>query len=201
MFSNWRKGKDGLNVWCKICASEYNKFYRKKNREKIRVKKKEYERKHPINRIRLRESDRKNLSITMFLSVELYEAAKSEKQKKQQSEYREKNKEKRREYTAKWRKENKHILREYKQNRRARKKANGGKLSSGLIGKLFKLQKGKCACCGNPLGNNFHVDHIMPLFLGGKNEDNNIQLLTPRCNSVKRAKHPIDFMRSKGFLL
>ena len=86
--------------------------------------------------------------------------------------------------------------------RRARKSASGGKLSIGLAEKLFKLQKGKCACgCKQPLGNDFHLDHIMPLALGGSNTDDNIQLLRARCNVSKGAKHPVEFMQKKGFLL
>jgi len=41
----------------------------------------------------------------------------------------------------------------------------------------------------------------MPLALGGKNEDWNIQLLRAECNSRKGAKHPIVYMQEKGFLL
>lgn len=100
-----------------------------------------------------------------------------------------------------WHKNNPDAKRIYSQNRRALKKDNGGKLSKGLAEKLFKLQKGKCACCGKHLGDDYHLDHIMPLYLGGANEDWNIQLLLSKCNHKKRSKHPIDFMQSKGFLL
>ncbi len=95
---------------------------------------------------------------------------------------------------------------EYKavnQNNRTKKKerlAGNGRLSQGLAAKLFALQKGKCACCRLPLGDNYHLDHIMPLALGGANEDWNIQLLRQRCNNQKHAKHPIDFMQSRGLL-
>lgn len=87
------------------------------------------------------------------------------------------------------------------QNRRARKREAGGKLSPGLAEKLFKLQRGKCACCGEPLGADYHLDHIMPLALGGTNTDDNIQLLRQLCNNQKHAKHPVDFMQQRGFLL
>lgn len=87
------------------------------------------------------------------------------------------------------------------QNRRARQMGNGGKLSKGLAEKLFNLQKGKCPCCKQPLGDNYHLDHIVPLALGGSNTDDNIQLLRQQCNNQKHAKHPIDFMQQRGFLL
>lgn len=100
-----------------------------------------------------------------------------------------------------WRKNNREKLQVYKQNRRAREKSNGGKLSRDIVQKLFILQRGKCACCGASLGNNFHLDHIVPLSLGGSNCDANMQLLTQKCNLRKGAKDPIEFMRRKGLLL
>lgn len=103
---------------------------------------------------------------------------------------------------TRWQSINTDALRLINQNRRARIAGNGGKLSKGLAGKLFELQKGKCACgCRQDLGNDYHLDHIMPIFLGGVNEDSNIQLLTAKCNKQKHSKHPIDFMQSRGFLL
>ena len=102
---------------------------------------------------------------------------------------------------ASWRAANPEKCRIYNQNRKARKRANGGKLSSDLSAKLFKLQRGKCTCCGQPLGDDFHLDHVIPLALGGANEDSNIQLLRAECNLKKSSKHPVDFMQSRGFLL
>jgi hypothetical protein len=104
-------------------------------------------------------------------------------------------------YKAAWRKANPEAVRVFGQNRKATKRKNGGVLSTGLSSKLFKLQRGKCACCGLPLGKNYHLDHIMPLALGGLHVDTNMQLLRQRCNNQKSAKHPVDFMQSRGFLL
>lgn len=102
---------------------------------------------------------------------------------------------------AAWVKANPEKVRVIQHNRRARKRAVGGKLSSSLPVRLFALQHGKRACCGQPLGDNFHLDHIMPLALGGTNTDDNIQLLRQRCNNQKHTKHPVGFMQSRGFLL
>ena len=102
---------------------------------------------------------------------------------------------------AAWRAANPEATRIYSQNRRARQRENGGILSKRLADKLFNLQKGKCACCKQPLGKNFHLDHIMPIALGGLNIDSNIQLLRQLCNQQKHAKHPVDYMQSKGYLL
>lgn len=87
------------------------------------------------------------------------------------------------------------------QNRRARKRQAGGKLSPDIEAKLLKLQKGKCACCRQKLGDDYHLDHILPLALGGTNTNENMQLLRAGCNQQKYAKHPVEFMQQRGFLL
>lgn len=112
------------------------------------------------------------------------------------------NPEKVRAAVAKWKEANPEKCRIYRQNRRARKRMDGGKISPDLAARLYKLQRGKCACgCKQSLGNDYHLDHIMPIALGGSNTDDNIQLLRQQCNNQKSAKHPIDFMQSRGFLL
>ena len=83
-----------------------------------------------------------------------------------------------------------------------RTEPSGGRLSKGLAAKLFAMQRGRCACgCKQPLGDDYHLDHRMPLVLGGANTDDNMQLLRKICNLQKHAKHPIDFMRQRGFLI
>lgn len=104
-------------------------------------------------------------------------------------------------YNAAWSAANLEATRISKQNRKARKQENGGVLSKGLSAKLFALQKGKCPCCAQPLGDDYHLDHKMPLILGGSNTDDNVQLLRKRCNLQKHAAHPVDFMQKRGFLL
>jgi 5-methylcytosine-specific restriction endonuclease McrA len=99
-----------------------------------------------------------------------------------------------------WNNANPEALRIYGHNKRAGQRENGGKLSKGLPEKLLTLQRGKCACCKIKL-DKYHLDHMMPLALGGANSDENIQLLCPPCNMQKHTKHPIDFMQQRGFLI
>ena len=104
--------------------------------------------------------------------------------------------------SAAWSAANPEAKRTHNQNRRARKLAAGGQLPQGLAEKLLKLQRGTCACgCKQLLGDDYHLDHIMPLALGGSNTDDNIQLLRSRCNQQKNASHPVDFMQRRGWLL
>ena len=150
------------------------------------------------------------------ISFAKWRAANSEKMKIYQDKYRAKNSEKVKAATrawqilnperikanvTKWNIANPEACRIRQHNRRARERVNGGRLSKDLSKKLYKRQKGKCVCCRKLLGNNFHLDHIMPIKLGGKNEDWNIQLLGEECNLKKNAKHPITYMQERGFLL
>lgn len=132
----------------------------------------------------------------------LYRAENPEKIKCRHAKWRAENPSKHRSNGARWEAMNPEKCRIKCHNRRARLRDVGGVLSKDIASKLIVLQKGKCACgCKQPLGDNYHLDHIMPIALGGSNTDDNIQLLRQRCNNQKHAKHPIDFMQSKGFLL
>lgn len=111
------------------------------------------------------------------------------------------NPEKSRAYNAAYRAAHPERHRIYDQNKRVTRGKSPGKLSHGLAQKLYRLQRGKCPCCGKPLGDDYHLDHKMPLALGGSNTDDNMQLLRAVCNMQKHAKHPVDFMQSRGFLL
>lgn len=105
-----------------------------------------------------------------------------------------------REKNAAWAAENRNLRIIYQQNRRALQRKNGGKLSKDLVSKLFDLQRGKCACCSKALGDDYHLDHRVPIARGGRHEDSNMQLLTSNCNLRKQAKDPIQFMQERGFL-
>ena len=57
--------------------------------------------------------------------------------------------------------------------------------------KLYNIQKGRCAVCGQELGSDWskiHVDHIIPWALVGDELDNNYQDLCQTCNECKSAK-------------
>lgn len=62
------------------------------------------------------------------------------------------------------------------------------------IRSLFTSQRGTCPNCQSPLirrgAGKYHVDHVMPIALGGNNWPSNLQLLCPPCNLDKGAKHP-----------
>lgn len=86
-------------------------------------------------------------------------------------------------------------------NRRAQRKGNGGSHTAAEIRKLLTRQRCKCSSCSKSIALGYHIDHIIPLALGGSNAIGNIQLLCPSCNLRKAASHPIDWARKRGRLL
>jgi 5-methylcytosine-specific restriction endonuclease McrA len=166
------------NLECKPCAVAYSEAYRLKNSAAVKAYNAAWAKANPEFNAAYRIAHPEYDAI--------YYASNSEKAKSN---------------AAAWAKANPYAKRIHAQNRRTRKLENGGVLSKGLADKLFKMQKGKCACCNQPLGKDFNLDHIMPLALGGTNTNDNMQLLLQRCNNQKHAKHPIDFMQIRGFLL
>ena len=181
-----KRFKDGLHINCKTCRNSENTIYRAANPEKSKQSSKKYRDDNKSKMTEIRATYAKNNPEKVRESKRLY-ALKNKEVLKAKAKAK--------------RLENPERHRRAKQNRRARERSAVGKISAGLVGRLFDLQKGKCACCKLPLGDDYHVDHIMPLALGGTNTDDNIQLLRARCNRQKNAKHPIDFMQERGFLL
>lgn len=230
-FGRNKGNKDGIQKECKVCLKKYNHEYAKNNKEKFKLNnlkwQKENKEKVAINTKLYAKNNEEKIRIYNKIwradnAVELrekklkYYHENKIKSSNQRKEYRDGNKEKlsiksriyyefnKNKIVAKvavYRKSNPTKCKIFTENRRARKLKAGGVLSQGLAIRLFKLQRGKCPCCNQPLGTNYHLDHIMPLFLGGSNDDSNIQLLRQRCNNQKHAKHPVDFMQSRGFLL
>jgi 5-methylcytosine-specific restriction endonuclease McrA len=102
---------------------------------------------------------------------------------------------------AQWKKNNPEKSRVSGINRRARKRLAEGRYGVKDIAKKLIVQRKKCALCRTSIAKKYHVDHIMPLALGGSNWPSNIQLLCPTCNYKKGAKHPVDYAQEIGLLL
>ena len=69
---------------------------------------------------------------------------------------------------------------------------SGRKLSKWRL-KAWEEVKGRCAACGtltefNASHRGFHLDHIIPLFEGGKDVSENRQVLCIHCHEKKTAK-------------
>jgi 5-methylcytosine-specific restriction endonuclease McrA len=113
--------------------------------------------------------------------------------------YQEENKESISDMGRAWREANKDKVLVYSRARKSRVRAAEGTWSFSHVEEMLIRQLGLCVYCGAQLDNNYHVDHIMPLYLGGSNWPANLQLLCQSCNLRKGRKHPDDFEREIGF--
>lgn len=85
-------------------------------------------------------------------------------------------------------------VRAFAAQRRARKKAAGGKYSAADVAMQLTAQEGKCYWCQRAINvSGFHVDHIIPLVKGGSNGPENICCSCPNCNLRKHDKMPHEF--------
>jgi 5-methylcytosine-specific restriction endonuclease McrA len=75
------------------------------------------------------------------------------------------------------------IAREHERRRRARKRGRPGRASPRVESMLFAAQKGLCWWCKVPLILvEVHVDHVLPLGMGGLHDDANLALSCAPCN-------------------
>lgn len=174
------------NGHCRPCARKSNARCRMKNVAQEKARRAEYY---------VKNADRLNASNRRW-NVENQEKVAARKAK-----YRMENADHEKERAAKWQKAHPENYRAAGHRRRVLKQMVGGSFSAADIRTMMKHQKGKCAVCRANISKSYHIDHIMPLALGGSNGTNNIQLLCPFCNMSKHDKHPVDFMQSGGFLL
>jgi len=217
---------------CRICANKASKKYRELNVEKVResVKKwasmnkdknnKKAKAWYHKNKDKCRERSRiyrQNNKDKINKARNEWYAKNKERLKPKMIAYREKNIEAVRARVRRWHKANpdkvRSNIKRYEErypekkkivqmNTNRRRRNAPGKISHGIVDRLNKLQKNKCACCKISLKKvKVHLDHIQPISKGGSNTDDNIQILCSSCNLTKSSKHPIDFMQEKGFLL
>lgn len=87
--------------------------------------------------------------------------------------------------------------------KRARKRGAEGSHTAAEVAELLKRQGFRCVYCKASIRkkSDRHVDHVMPLKLGGSNAISNIQLLCATCNMSKKASHPIDYANRIGLLV
>ena len=163
--------KDGLESHCKDCR----RAYRNANKERIAANRRAY---HIANRD----------AISKKLLA-----------------WRIANPEKHAENVRAFRKANPGKSAEYNRNRRARILKAEGVHDDSDVKLIFDKQRGMCASCGARLsveGNNkFHIDHIVPLALGGSNWPDNLQCLCRRCNLSKGFSDPVEWANRNGKLI
>jgi 5-methylcytosine-specific restriction endonuclease McrA len=203
-FSEYGKhsmGAGGLRPSCKECRKIEHKEYLQKNGDKKRAANALYRQK---NKEKIKISDalyRLNNKEKEIARGKKWREENPEKERARSKLYRENHKEKDALRKSIYAKANRDVMRSISARRRAREKSAIGSHSAADIKQLLILQNMKCAVCLCDVSVKNHVDHIVPLALGGGNDRHNLQLLCPTCNFSKSCKDPIDFMQQQGFLL
>jgi 5-methylcytosine-specific restriction endonuclease McrA len=119
----------------------------------------------------------------------------------QRREWIKANPEMRRAWALRYYLKNKDKYRAYQATRRALVRGTGGKHTPEDIKMIARRQGMKCIYCRKSLKPRYHVDHVLPLVLGGSNDKGNLQLLCPQCNLSKGSRHPIEHANRLGMLL
>ena len=102
------------------------------------------------------------------------------------------------EIAVEWQKRNPEKRRANVRNRTALRKAADGRHTSEQIIGMLHQQHWRCIACDEPIVRDRHIDHIMPLILGGSNDISNLQGLCPTCNMRKHDTHPLDWAMQIG---
>lgn len=224
-YHQWSKG-----LCRKHYGQEWSVNYYAKHSEEIRARSLAWRRDHPeeaatkskkwkqknSEKVKAREAKRRSENREKIRAQHAaYCAANAEKMRKYYADYRIKNMlkikayssvyskqhaEKARKRAATWQRSNPERASANYAARRARERGAMGRHTGGEIKALYKKQRGCCAVCCTRLSK-YHKDHIISLAGGGADDIGNIQLLCPLCNLSKSTKHPVDFMRERGFLL
>lgn len=210
------RGKYGVNAWCKQCHSERNRQNNAKLREnpEYREKQRVYDKQHYWDNVEVyrehnrqyyaenQERERTRIHEKYLKNAEHYRAYRR-KRYYENPDYehtmarlwRESNPDRVLENARNWRKNNPDKIKAHKKARFARKRGNGGSFTSAEILALYEQQNGHCWYCQAELGDNYHVDHFIPLSKGGTNDIGNIRLACPSCNQRKSNKLPWEFGR------
>jgi 5-methylcytosine-specific restriction endonuclease McrA len=187
---------------CVACEKLICQKFRNANKEKIAKANKEWRLANKDHvkksRVRYREENPEKVAE----SKKRYYEENKEKCLMQSRAHKESNRDHYKVLQKKWREENRERVRTANRNRKKKIKATEGTHTADDIKNLLQMQGCKCAACFIRIKkNNYHVDHIQPLALGGSNWPSNLQILCPTCNMSKGAKKPEDFYAGLGFLL
>jgi 5-methylcytosine-specific restriction endonuclease McrA len=122
-----------------------------------------------------------------------YFQAHKDRIQEQHRAYRESNQDKVRAYFRKYREDHPEKMSALNRARKARDRGAPGVHTEQDVLAQHKRQHGRCFWCNCKVGDSYHVDHVIPLKLGGSNGPENLVIACPFCNLSKHARHPMDF--------
>jgi 5-methylcytosine-specific restriction endonuclease McrA len=188
-FGRNRKLKSGLRSWCKACERardaanrehdrETDRAWRQANPEKSREYSRRWKTKNPE---KVKEMNAANYATDLD-----YSRNRSKSWRERNQEY---SRESHRDYMRQYRKEHPDKVRASMASIRAKRAKAPGSYTDEDIEAIRVAQDNRCYICRRKL-TKYHIDHFIPLALGGSNDPGNMRLACPKCNLSKSAKHP-----------
>lgn len=187
-----------------MTREEINKRHYQKNRDKIRIKQKAYK---VENKERLKEMERKHCFKREEYYKEYYKTEKGKESKKRRwRRYEEKNKEKIKKYYETNKEKIKARVTKYRKSEKGRMNALNAVHKRRQTTKLtdittkylteLKLNTTHCEVCRKKLNGKIHLDHIIPLNVGGLHVKSNIRYIHATCN-LMRPKNGSDIIQNR----
>lgn len=200
-FTKHKQKKDGLNSWCKVCS-------RKKNKKLTQSK--EYKRKKSEYDKKYRQENKAKLDKASKKRREQNKDKKAEYDKEYRKQLGEKRLANKRDYyhnrggkelNRKWNLVNKDKVKANDHNIRAkrREQASSSLLTAMDIKNWVDSQSKLCSYCGIICSENYQIDHIEPLALGGLHELSNFAISCPTCNQSKGPKPLLVWFAKKHY--
>lgn len=185
-FQKMSSSPDGLQPKCRACSAAYDK----ENAERISARKRAYYEKKKQEILDRQTAYRASNKNSISARMRKYYSENKEAYAVRGKDRRENNPE---------------ACSAHNRARRARKAMAEGTHTAAEVRAIFDAQQGLCANCHMQLlksgPNKYHVDHVMPIKLGGSNDKSNLQCLCKTCNLSKNAKDPIIWANENGRLL
>lgn len=177
-FDKRSSAKDGLQSHCKSCRSAANKEIPQDKRAITYAKR----------------------SLKISLNKDEHKARwkeSREKNKDYRRQWRDSNRPRLNSLMIEWRAANPEKVKAIDSKRRSRMAIGSHNYQD--ITRILNAQGRECRYCLEDLSGGYHIDHRMPLCLGGSNSPDNLQALCARCNLTKGGKHPDVFEVEIGF--
>lgn len=176
-FHAHKRMPSGMSSFCKVCAKDRSRKWHNANKERAAARAGAYYASH--------KDEIKGRTAKWYRDNHQSALAYMEKRRSEKPEIV-------KAAIRKWWKDNPEHGAAIRRGYKARKRNASGKHTGADIKQLFADQCGLCAACKTALSK-YHVDHVMPLILGGSNDKSNLQLLCPTCNMSKGGKHPSEW--------
>jgi 5-methylcytosine-specific restriction endonuclease McrA len=189
-----KQSNDGLFCYCRKCAYAYKKKWRADNPDKFKAEMQnwhdanvEYERQY--------RSDRKD---KIAENVRNWRVSHPYEYSLQGKRYRSKHPDIVKIRVGNWRRQHPDSVRAHGNKRRALKRGNGGSYTAADValqirGQTDKRGQLRCWWGGEVIMGGYHIDHVIPLDKGGRNDAANIVISCPKHNMEKSNKLPGEF--------